>query len=280
MSEPTTEPGFFRRTWNTGVEAFKRGWNGAEPAKPPVATVNLFSNGELLQEDLRARIRVPGQYIRESTIGNFKIDELSNGIIFPYTPQISLDYKADYKSMNATHSNYSQYFYSHSSVSAISIVAKFTVQNDRDAAVYISTKHLLSALTKMPYADDPSAGSPPPICRLDAYGPYMLKDIPVVISNFRIEFPGDVDYYSYKADLLYKNAYNNLQSEANARRPVGPQAEKILEQGQQPQRFGQNFVPTVSQFTINCLPVYSRREMLEFSLEKYLKDYVNNTKYL
>jgi hypothetical protein len=285
MTEPTNGPGFFRRTWDTGVEAFKRGWNGAMPENPPAAKVNVYSNGALIQEDLRARIVVPGNYITAATVGNVGKDELTNGIIFPYTPQIQLEYTASYSPANVTHSNYTQYFYNNSAVSAINISGKFTVQNDRDARVYIATKHLLAALTKMPYADDPGAGSPPPICRLFAYGSYMFKNVPVAISSFRIDLPAEVDYFMYGKSSPLGPTNAEVQEtvaggQSTGNLDVGPTPYAEATGSTDADRIGQNFVPVSSQITITCTPIYSRREMLQFSVKKYLEEHDKNTKYL
>jgi hypothetical protein len=270
------EEGFLKRIGRS----FKEGFSGAIPSNPSVAPVNVFSNGSLVQDDLRVKIRVPGNY--SAALPSSKITSiLQNTIIFPYTPQIGFEYKANYTSLNVTHSNYSQYFYNNSSVSAFNIAGKFTVQNDRDANIYLATKHLLSALTKMPYADDPGAGSPPPICRLDAYGPYMLKNIPIVISSFRIDLPADVDYFNAN-----KNSMVGLtDQEINQSRSGGQNIGDFINtpsyaEAQKNNAFGQNFVPVSSNFTVGCIPIYSRREMLQFGVKKYLEDYDNNTKYL
>ena len=49
--------------------------------------------------------------------------------------------------------------------------------------------HLGRVLTKMPFGDDPNAGSPPPVCRLFAYGDYQLDATPVVVKQFKIDYP-------------------------------------------------------------------------------------------
>jgi hypothetical protein len=246
---------------------------GAMPPAPRKASVRVFSSSkEQITDDFRVRIRVPGNYITRSTAGNSGRDELANGIIFPYTPTIIYENKADYNVLNVTHNNYSQYFYNNSSVSAITITGKLTVQSDKDAWVYLSIKHLLSALTKMPFADDPGAGAPPPICRLDAYGEYMLKNVPVVISSYKIELPQEVDYYSVGNNIISTSASNPAAETDSAELQEVETSSKVYK--------SQNLVPVLSNITVTCTPIYSRKEMLEFSLEKFLKEYENNTKYL
>lgn len=236
---------------------------------PPAKVIVKNIDGRPVDEDLRVRIKVPGNYIRPSTSGNRSANELKDGIIFPYTPSITYDYKASYKDMTAAHSNYTQYFYQNSSISQISIQGKFTVQSDKDAVVWLNTKHLLASLTKMRYGEDAMAGAPPPVCRLFAYGDYMLKNVPIVITSFRLELSADVDYYSI-------GTANGAAPETEALTDEnGVVIAELNTQGTNP-----NFIPVMSTFVINCNPIYSRREMLNFSVTKFIEDYPNNTKYL
>ena len=162
---------------------------GAElPSSPPATVIINDINGKLSEEDLRVRIMVPPKYLTSMTNGGKREIYNIGGVIFPYTPTINCEFKADYSSESVMHSNFAINFYQRSSVSAISISGKFTVQNENDAAVYLSTTHLLRSLTKMrsggrPSAGagrgsvsslgsqfDPESGAPPPVCRLCAHG--------------------------------------------------------------------------------------------------------------
>lgn len=218
---------------------------GAEKPEPPPTQTNVSNiMGSSISDDLRVRIRVPSWYITKITEGFGK--EVSadgnlrnlNGIIFPYTPSITYSVKADYANQNPTHSNFALYFYQRSSVSSISIQGKFTVENYRDAVNYLSTVRLLKALTRMRFGPDPDAGAPPPVCRLDGYGKMMLKNVPVVIQEFRVELPDGVDYFR-----------------------AGPS-----------NTFELNMVPTVSTLQVTCLPMYSRRELQGFSVNSYISN--------
>jgi hypothetical protein len=167
------------------------------PQGPTLSAVNVTPlKGTGNESEMRARIKVPSSYLQKSTVG--RNDELAKigGILFPYTPAISYDNKADYATQSPLHSNYAQYFYQRSSVGAINITGKFTVQNEKDAGVYLSTVHLLKALTKMRWGADNNAGSPPPVCRLFAYGTYVLDNVPIAIASFRVELPDNVDYFT------------------------------------------------------------------------------------
>lgn len=216
---------------------------GAEPIKARSATVNIKdARGTSAKKDLRVKIKVPGDYLRMTTRGlKGELYDL-DGIIFPYTPSISYEHKADYAPSNTVHSNFGLYFYQRSSITPISISGKFTVQNEKDAGVYLATVHLLRALTKMrsggTRSGDSDSGAPPPVCRLNAYGDYMLSNVPVAISSFRLELPDSVDYFT-----------------------IGKNSETI---------YGQTSVPTVSTISITCIPMYSRDEMQKFSVTGWL----------
>lgn len=213
---------------------------GAEaPVIPEIMTTYTDSNGLTPPEFSRVRIRVPANYLNAYTVG--KNSELAalGGIIFPFTPSISYDVKAEYTASNPLHSNFPINFYQRSSVGAISINGKFTVENSDDARIYLATVHLLRSLTKMRFGGstgDADSGAPPPVCRLDAYGE-MLKNVPVVITSIRIELPDAVDYFITVDDVT-----------------------------------GQTSVPVISTLAITCLPMYSRAEMQSFSVNNYVNN--------
>jgi hypothetical protein len=219
---------------------------GAQPGSlPPTQFNSTNSKGQVQQQDLRTKILVPSKYLNNVPYGI----AANNGIIFPYTPQITYDSKADYSALNPTHGNYTQYFYQHSSIGPINIQGKFTVQNGAEAVMYLATTHLLKSLTKMQFGDDEIPGAPPPVCRLNAYGAYMIQDVPIVINSYRIDLPIDVDYFTFgknNADPKYDTA----------------------------------MVPISSNISITCYPLYSRDELSQFTVEKYINNYKANSKYL
>lgn len=201
----------------------------------PAAQVKIV-NGEG-NEDNRVKIRVPYSYLTRFTQGSSTKQELLSlgGIIFPYTPSISYEHKADYSNVPVMHSNFAINFYQRSYTTNISISGKFTVQNQYDAEVYLSTVHMLRALTKMRSGGEDNSGSPPPVCRLDAYGDFMLKNVPVAISSFKIDLPEGVDYFTTKD-----------------------------------YPFGETSVPTLSTISLTLVPMYSRAEMQKFTVTDWL----------
>lgn len=234
---------------------------GAQPATPTPAQVNLktlqTNSANKPKPELRTRIKVPIEYQQPVTTGyrpGYGYDlGFFQGIIFPYTPTINYEVKADYATVNPTHSNYTQYFYQHSSVGIINITGRFTVQNQRDAENYLSTVHLLKALTKMKFGNDVNAGAPPPVCRLYSYGAYMIDNVPIVINSFRIDLPNEVDYYTIGKDPAVPQ--ENFKSNDNVKAIA---------------------VPTLATIAITCYPMYSRREMLNASVSDWLYNYKGN----
>lgn len=213
--------------------------SGAMPAKPSPTQITVVDiNGNKLGKDLRVKIRVPSDYLVASTIGTKSELLQHGGIIFPYTPTISYDVKAEYSSATPLHSNFAIQFYQRSSVGPITVTGKFTVQNAADAGVYLSVVNLLRALTKMRSGGETNSGSPPPVCRLDGHGDMALNNVPVAITGFRVEYPDSVDYFTFPG-------FDQL---------------------------GVTSVPVVSTIAVTCLPMYSRDEMLRFTVDGFIND--------
>lgn len=225
---------------------------GGIPRSVAPPSVSVKSLRPARTNDQRVRIIVPDEYLKRTTIG--LNSELSptvgiGGIVFPYTPSISFESKADFAEQKLIHSNYNVYFYQRSYVTPITISGKFTVQNDKDAGVYLATVHLLRALTKMQFGTDQNAGSPPPVCRLKAYGEYMFDNVPISISSFKIDLPENIDYYTlgnYSTNPIY----------------------------------GKTTVPIMSTISITCVPMYSRAEMQKFSVNGWLTGNLRKLGYL
>lgn len=224
---------------------------GAILPPAPTPQVNFIkADGTTQAVDNRVKITVPASYYQSNTIDGQSSEgpSLFSGIIFPYTPSIQFEQKANYSSQTPAHSNFTQYFYQNSSVSPITINGKFTVENDNDAVFLLMTIHLLRTLTKMQQGSDTYAGSPPPVCRLSGYGNFMLDNVPVVISSFTHELPENVDYFTAFKD----GSATNIDL------------------------FRNNSVPVVSSIKVVCNPIYSRRQATDFSVNQWLNGDYNN----
>ncbi len=120
----------------------------------------------------------------------------TDGVIFPYTPTVSVAYQANYEINDVVHSNFKIYNYRNSSVENISISGDFTAQDTAEANYLLAVIHFFRSVTKMFYGKDqnPARGVPPPLCYITGHGDYAFDFHPVVITNFTMSYPNDVDY--------------------------------------------------------------------------------------
>jgi len=120
----------------------------------------------------------------------------TGGVVFPYTPTISVSYNAKYDTQALTHTNYNIHTYSGSSVDNVSVTADFTAQDVNEANYMLAVIHFFRSATKMFYGGDqtPIRGTPPPLLYLSGYGQYQFDNHPMVLTNFNYSTPVDVDY--------------------------------------------------------------------------------------
>jgi len=209
----------------------------------------------------------------------------TNGVIFPYTPQINISYRANYDPSDLTHTNYKQYFYKNSSVEEIQITADFTAQDTTEALYMLAVIHFFKSVTKMFYGKDadPRAGTPPPLCYLLGYGQYQFSDHPIVLTSFQYNLPDGVDYI--RAGSTTQWAGQNVS--AYAAKDTGSAAGLVAKIRALASRVpiggiskdptwnslsnsAATYVPTKIQLSLNALPIVTRADISNnFSLEKY-----------
>lgn len=158
-----------------------------------------------------------------------------NRLVFPFNPTIIFSHSANYQAVQPIHTNYPFYAYENSQVEAMTITGEFFQENEYDAAYWIAAIHFLRTATKMFYGESTPLGNPPPLCRLNGYGPHVLNNVPIVITNFTTDMPADVDY---------------IECTVNGEK---------------------NFVPVQSTITVTVQPQYARRSQSRFSLNDYAK---------
>jgi len=203
---------------------------GAEPSGTNIA-FGAWDTGE--ETDWRVKLSIPptAEYQDSSLLNPLKE---TNGFVFPYTPTVYIQHSARYNSVDPTHSNYPFPVYANSSVDQFSISGEFTVENPREAEYWIGAVHYLKSVTKMSYGESSTQGAPPPVVKLNGYGDYVFKDVPVVIVNFTVNLEPDVDYIKAK---------------------IGPNG---------------SWAPTKSLITVTLQPAYSRDKVNKFSLDKFV----------
>ena len=210
----------------------------------------------------------------------------TDGVVFPYTPQITTNYKANYNAYDLTHSNYRGYFYQGSSVDEINITATFTAQDTYEAQYLLAVIHFFRSVTKMFYGKDANAGTPPPLVFLQGLGEYQYNLHPCLVSQFTYSLPNDVDYIRARspnqanlpAGLLNRRSRQTVAPtnpiEAVKQRLAGIGAKPgAVPSPPAPPSLGTKsptYVPTKIDIQLSLLPVQSRSQVTNnFSLQKY-----------
>lgn len=144
----------------------------------------------------------------------------TDGVIFPYTPKITMNYKADYEQTPLTHSNYKGYFYKGSYTDQVSLSATFTAQDTAEAEYLLAVIHFFRSVTKMFYGQDPNRGAPPPLVYLTGLGEYQFTQHPCAVANFNYSLSGDVDYIRARSTNV--NGTNLLTRRDQQSLPTNP----------------------------------------------------------
>lgn len=164
--------------------------NAERPASSPPVSASFSATGE--GGDWRVKLSVPSQFSGSPLLA--PLSE-TGGLAWPYTPTIIIGHTANYNSLDPVHTNYPFQAYQNSQTDDITINGDFTVQSQEDARYWIAAVHYLRSVTKMFYGEGSTPlGNPPVIVKLNGYGDYVFKNVPVVITNFTVDMQGDVDY--------------------------------------------------------------------------------------
>ena len=203
----------------------------------------------------------------------------TDGVVFPYTPQISVNYAASYEPLSPVHSNYKIHQYTNSSVDSVSITCDFTAQDTVEANYILAVIHFFRSMTKMFYGQDdiPKNGTPPPLCYLFGLGEYQFSALPLAITGFNYNLPTDVDYIktiaASPAGSPQEAIINSSNTPSRLGPDLGPGGKKApTNYGSTPSSAGvaPTYVPTKIQLAITCLPMMSRNMVSnKFSLREY-----------
>lgn len=124
----------------------------------------------------------------------------TNGLLFPYTPQISVSQAVDYHTIALTHSIGDIEAYNRTQSPTINVSARFTVQNQMEGAYAIAALHFLRTVSKMYFGQQDAgdengnrAGTPPPVLIFNGYGNYMFNNLPVVLKSHNYSFDDHTD---------------------------------------------------------------------------------------
>ena len=217
----------------------------------------LSSTGTALPNEADWRVRISMAPVTASLFYNQNNPILSplwqtNGVVFPYTPSVTINHSASWNPTQLTHSNYASYFYEGSQVGSFSLQGEFSVQNIQEGQYLMAAIHFFRSCTKMFFGQSALAGTPPPVVYLDGYGKAYLPRVPCVIQSFSHTMPADVDYITV---------------------PIGVSLDQLNIAGQSfnlsgaavPQR-----MPALSTISITLQPIYSRNNIANnFTLESF-----------
>mgnify|MGYP001242302200 CR=1 FL=1 len=164
----------------------------------------------------------------------------SGGIVFQYTPTIFFTGSADYDQRYLHGSNYPILTYLNSRPPQLPVQTEFTANNQEEAKYMLAVIHALKCLTKSHFGDSAlqqgTAGTPPPVLLFEYLGDHGFHKVPVVVLDYNMSFPGDVDYVPVR---------------------VGTSNESVT------------YVPTEIQVTVNLAPNYTPQKVRgKFDIQK------------
>jgi hypothetical protein len=198
--------------------------------RAPTASASAFiGTNDASAYDWRVKLDIPAWFLNNGVLS--PLQQSDSALIFPYTPTVSLTGSAMYDEQAVTHQNYQFVYFQNGKSEQIQIAAPFNVEDMEQGAYWIAAVHFLRSATKMFSGNDFFAGNPPIICKLNGYGNFVFKNIPVVIRSFTFDLPQDVNYIN-----------------------VG----------------GQSWVPVKSTLNITLQPIYSRTQVRQFSLSEFV----------
>ena len=212
------------------------------------ATWSADPNGK----DWRVKLSIPPLKAFEDSKILMRLKHITNGLAFPYTPTIIMSHQASYQAITPVHSNYPFYAYQNSSVDQMTLTGQFYVQNAMEGEYWIGALHYLRTITKMFYGQGEFQGAPPPVVKLNGYGDYVFKDVPVVVTNFTLDMPTEIDYIAVNMSRFGEVlTATDFDVETTTSGQIA-------------------YVPTESQVTVSLQPIYSRPEVEKFSLDKFV----------
>ena len=139
----------------------------------------------------------------------------TDGVLFPYTPNIQINQDTTWQTADLEHSNFDILSFQKSSSASISLTADFTVQTQREGRYLLAVIHFLRTVSKAYFGaqsvehfdppttqagstatpqenaattterqrQDGKAGLPPPVLLFSGYGDLMFNDIRVVVKS-------------------------------------------------------------------------------------------------
>jgi len=272
------------------------GSSSKDKAVPNIGFQNASGSGGATaasEDDWRVRVSLAagaGIFYQDPTLlSNALMYPLleTNGVIWPYVPQISVTHQANYTPAALTHSNYPAHFYNNSEVADIQVSGEFTVQSPEDGQYLMAAIYFFRAATKMFFGTGANVGNPPPIVFLDGYGSHYFPHVPCVITTFQHTMPAEVDYIqvpiskttlteSAASAAAGPNTSVQLSDEEKQFVPALLDSSKEGTRATTAPKLEYNTittttrVPAVSTIAVTLRPIYSRKNLHDrFDLNKF-----------
>lgn len=245
-----------KRLTQGGVQQGLKQNNSASPN----ITYNTNRTGKTT-DDWRIRLSLaPGNgiFYQDSDSNILKPLADTRGVVFPYTPNITVAYQSTYGSQRFTHGNYTHFAYENSEVQQIQLQADFTAQNRTEAAYVLACVYFFRAASKMFFGNGKYAGNPPPILYLNGYGKYYFNNVPCILTSFNHAMPNEVDYIDVA--LNESDSYIVKQGDNETTVKSG-----VINKGPSTR------IPVLSQMTVTLQPIYSKQRITEFDLNEFAK---------
>lgn len=264
-----------------------------------MGAISMFGGDGAADNDWRVRLSLP-RWTSFQSSPVLKPLKDAGGLIFPYTPSISVTANATYTQIQTTHTNYTFRAFQNSDPGEIKITAPMNVEDQTQGLYWIAAVHYLRSLTKMFAGNDPKVGNPPPIVFLNGYGNYVFKNVPVVVKSFSTTLDDKCDYLGVNvvgsAAGAIEGVADSVGGLADAIGGAIPELSGITSTvsdiaggvGQVAGLLGAfglggttsggvSHVPTKSSFTLSLIPIYSRDSARKFSLDRFVTGgYLNN----
>jgi hypothetical protein len=213
----------------------------------------------------------------------------SGGVVFPYMPNITTSYNANYDQTDLTHSNYRGQFYKSSYVGDINISGEFTAQDTAEANYLLAVIHFFRSVTKMFYgAKDDFRGTPPPLVYLIGLGQYQFNNQPCVVRTFNYSMPNNCDYIRTKPNNYNVNLGDRQTKTQTGLNPIEAVIARLrtaaLPKGALPNVPAQTlldlqsinmidnstYVPTRCEISITLMPIQTRNQQSTlFNMKEY-----------
>ena len=197
--------------------------------------------------DWRARLRpkAGGADQFYSRLGNqdylLKPIKDAGGLVWQYTPTLYLSGTAEYNQALMQGMNYPINTFISGRAPDLPVTADFTANDIYEARYLLAVITFLRVASKAYYGDAAVAsgryGTPPPVMLFEYLGEHGFNEVPVVVTNYTIELPSDVDYVPVETG-------------------IGSDGGEVT------------YVPTKSNITVNLTPTYTPHKLRKrFDLE-------------